>query len=80
MDSEKHNLIKECGICSSNATCLCFKCNYYFCENCFKYIHDFKKNSTHKKELIDPFIPIDVKCPDHPEDRMSLFCLDEKGN
>ena len=30
---------KDCDICYSNATCLCFKCNNYFCERCFKLIH-----------------------------------------
>ena len=43
-------------------------------------IHDIKKNPQHKKENIDPFVPIDIKCPEHPMDRMNLFCLDEKGN
>ena len=25
------------------------------------------------------FVPIETKCPNHPKDRLNLFCLDEKG-
>ena len=80
MNKEKLNNVKKCEICNSNATCLCFQCNNYFCDNCYKVRHDIKKNPQHKKENIDPFVPIDIKCPEHPMDRMNLFCLDEKGN
>jgi len=72
--------IKLCDICESNATCLCFQCNNYFCEICYKMIHDKKKNNNHKKENIDPFIPIELKCPIHPQNPMNLFCVNEKGN
>ena len=71
--------IKECDICGSNATSLCFQCIQYFCDSCYKFIHDKQKNSEHKKELIDPFVPIDLKCPGHPTIPLSLFCLNEKG-
>ena len=71
--------IKVCGICKEDSSCLCFKCNNYFCESCYKFVHEKKNNSNHKKETIDPFVSIDVKCPDHPEDRVNLFCIDEKG-
>ena len=43
-------------------------------------IHDKQKNSQHKKEPIDPYIPFDLKCPEHPDIPLNLFCLDEKGN
>lgn len=75
---EKQKLIKECDICGIDATCLCFICKNYYCEKCFKLIHDYKKNNQHKKEEIDPFVPIDIKCPDHPDVPMNLFCIDEK--
>ena len=71
--------MKECEFCNSNAICLCMKCKNFFCENCFKIIHQLKKYSNHIKESIDPFVPIDFKCPDHPENIMNLFCIDEKG-
>ena len=77
---QKKNQIKECGICKGNATCLCFKCVNYFCEICYKFIHEKKININHIKENIDPFIPIDIRCPDHPEYPMHLFCINEKGN
>ena len=72
--------IKDCDICGSNATSLCFECLQYFCDPCYKFIHDKPKNSKHKKILIDPFVPIDLKCSEHPKNPISLFCLDEKGN
>ena len=72
--------IKYCDICGSNATSLCYECLQYFCDSCYKLIHDKPKNSEHKKELIDPFVPIDLKCPDHPKNALSLFCQDEKSN
>ena len=76
---KKINKFKLCEFCKANATFLCFQCKIYFCEKCFKVIHDLKKNPQHEKEKIDPYIEIDVKCPDHPEYPMDLFCIDEKG-
>ena len=35
------------------ATVLCLDCYFYFCEACFKFIRDRKKNNGHKKEKID---------------------------
>ena len=72
--------IKQCEICKDvEAATLCFDCHSYFCEDCFKYIRDKKKNKSHKKEKIDLFIPIDITCPDHERSPMNLFCIDEKG-
>ena len=71
-------LIKKCEVCEIDATCLCFECLNYFCESCFKLIHD-KKKTHHKKEKIEPYIPVDIKCPEHPRIIMDLFCSDEKG-
>ena len=72
------SLMKKCEICGENSTCLCFQCLEYFCESCFKLIHDKKLNSNHKKEKIDPFVPIDLKCEEHPKVPNNLFCIDEK--
>ena len=69
---------KNCDICDTNATSLCFQCANYFCERCYKFIHDNKKNSNHIKEKIDPFIPIELKCPEHPTIPNNLFCCEEK--
>ena len=80
MKKEKSNQKKECEICNSYATSLCFECNNYYCDSCFKLVHDKQINSSHKKELIDPFVPIDLKCPEHPKYPMDFFCIDEKGN
>ena len=76
---KKINLIKECETCGVNATCLCFICNEYFCDSCFKMNHDKKIKSGHKKEKIDVYVPIEIKCQDHPNNSLNLFCLDEKG-
>ena len=38
-----------------------------------------KKNTNHKKEKIDYFVPIDTRCPEHEGNRINLFCIDEKG-
>ena len=72
-------LLKECGFYHSDSTCLCFKCVNYFCDNCFKLIHSLEKNLSHKKENIDLFIPIDIRCNLHPSNPLNLFCVEEKG-
>ena len=72
---------KQCEICEDEkAATLCLDCRSYFCEACFKCVHDRKKNKSHKKEKIDLFIPIDITCPDHEGNTLNLFCVDEKGN
>ena len=78
METQKN--IKQCEICKDEeAATLCIDCYSYFCEACFKFVHDRKKNSAHKKEKVDLFVPIDTMCPEHKRDAMSLFCIDEKG-
>jgi len=78
MEAQKN--IKQCETCKDReATTLCYDCHSYFCEICFKFVHDIKKNSNHKKEKIDLFVPIDTMCPDHGRNEMNLFCIDEKG-
>ena len=73
--------IKQCEICKvKEATTLCLDCYSYFCEACYKYVHDIKENSNHKNEKMDLFIPIDIMCPEHGRNSMNLFCIDEKGN
>ena len=83
MEIIKNNTkIKEkfCEMCGLKDTCLCFKCVMYFCDSCFKIIHNMKISNQHKKEKLDLFVPMDIKCPEHPNDRINLFCLDENGN
>ena len=73
--------IKQCETCKDDdATTLCLDCHSYFCEACYKCVHDIKQNNSHKTEKIDLFIPIDTKCPEHEGILMNLFCIDEKGN
>ena len=74
----KGKRMKYCGICDSDATCLCFICYNYFCESCFKFVHE-KKKSNHKKEKIDPYLQFDFKCPEHQRGLLDLFCIEEKG-
>ena len=79
-EEQKSILYKECQLCQSNAPFLCFECNYYLCESCFNLIHSKQKNSAHKKEPLDPIVPIELNCKKHPKDRLNLFCFKEKGN
>ena len=76
---EIKNIIKKCEICGIEATNLCLKCISYYCDSCFKFIHDKQINNQHKKEKIDYYAPIDTKCPEHPKIPITLFCVDEKG-
>jgi len=71
---------KQCEICEIEATNLCLECSNYYCDACYKYVHDKKAKKNHKKEKIDFFAPIDTKCIEHPKILMNLFCIDEKGN
>ena len=80
MEEKKKNF-KLCDICESQATLLCLEClTNYYCDSCYKMIHDKKVKNNHKPEKIDYFVPIDTKCPEHPNVPLNLFCLDEKGN
>ena len=57
---EKQKNFKQCDLCKSDAIYLCKECLYnYYCESCYKFIHDKKENANHKKEKIDYFLPID---------------------
>ena len=62
------------------ASTLCYQCFSYFCDDCFKYVHDKGNNNKHEKEKIDYFVPIDIWCPKHEKNEMNLFCNNEKGN
>lgn len=68
----------KCEICGEIAKSICLECNQYYCDLCFKFIHEKKKNYNHKKEHIDNFIPIQTKCSIHSDVPMNLFCLTEK--
>ena len=70
---------KLCEICGETAKNLCLSCSNYYCELCYKFVHEKKKNINHKKEVIDPFIPFDTKCPEHPKVPINLFCEDDQG-
>ena len=76
---EKKNNYKLCDICKSQATFLCLECicNYY-CDSCYKMIHDIKINGNHKKEKIDFFIPLDTRCPEHPNVALNLFLFSSR--
>ena len=77
---ESRNIIKHCEICNSEAKNICFKCLSYFCESCYKFVHEKNINADHKTEKIDYFVPINLKCPEHPKMIMILFCVDEQSN
>lgn len=79
MDKEKSKNFKDCEICKSDASCICYECQSYFCEKCYKVIHEGENVLQHKKEKVDIFIPIILKCPEHSKEKISLFCLEEKS-
>ena len=79
MENMKNNLIKKCDFCKEDARSLCFDCVNYFCEACYKFIHNKQENSQHHKENIDLYVPIELKCPEHPNILLNLFCINEKG-
>jgi len=80
---EENDILKKCDFCGKDANSLCFKCNNYFCDNCFKVIHDLRKDEKEKekhiKETLDIFVPIELRCQKHPSNLNNLFCIDEKG-
>ena len=79
MELSKKNF-KYCEICEIEATSLCLECLSYYCDDCFKYVHDKKAKNNHKKEKIDYFVPFDTKCIKHPLNPINLFCVNENGN
>ena len=80
MENKQKNY-KQCDICKvDEATSLCLQCFSYYCDGCFKQVHEKKENKEHKKEAIDYNVPIDTRCPDHSGNNINLFCIDEKGN
>ena len=70
---------KKCELCEEKATSICFDCSFYLCDSCFTFIHEKKAKAGHKKEDINPYISLDIKCPLHPKIPMSLFCVEEKS-
>ena len=79
MDAPNKKESKICQICKTDANYLCFECNNYYCESCYKFVHEKQANKNHQKENIDPFIPIDLYCSIHPEEKISFYCTDDKG-
>jgi hypothetical protein len=70
---------KNCEVCKIEAKCLCFKCMSYFCDSFFKLSHSSEEYKVHKKDKIDLFVPMDLKCPEHKIYSIGLFCTNEKG-
>ena len=70
---------KNCELCEEKASNICFDCSLYLCDSCFTFLHKKKAKIGHKKEEIDPFIFLDIRCPLHPKIPMSLFCAEEKS-
>lgn len=71
---------KKCEICKESAAYICFDCPFYLCYSCFEFIHGKNANMMHQKDEIDPFILLDIKCPEHQQNSMNLFCINERSN
>ena len=79
MDSQKKlSFYKECHLCQCNAPFLCFECNYYLCQSCYDLIHSKQKNSSHKKEPLDRFVPIELNCQIHQKIDLIYFVSEKK--
>ena len=76
---EENTELRICELCKETATNICFDCSFYLCDSCLNYLHEKKANSEHKTEEIDPFISIDIKCPEHSKIPKNLFCIKEKS-
>ena len=76
---EVKSIIKKCEFCKGDASCLCIQCMNYYCDSWFKIAHSKEETQSHKKEKIDYYVPMDLKCPEHNLIPMNLFCVDEKG-
>ena len=76
---EENLNLKKCDVCKAEATCLCYKCMFYFCDSCFQIAHKSEETKSHIKEKIDYYAPIDLKCPHHNLYVNGLFCVDERG-
>ena len=70
---------KSCEICQSLATNLCLKCFAYYCDSCYRLVHNKKDKNQHKKEKIDNLVPIETKCPEHQKYPKELFCIEDKS-
>ena len=66
---------KLCELCKEPVTNICFDCQFYLCESCFEFLHNKKANTLHKKEDINPIIPLYTKCKEHPKIPISHFSL-----
>ena len=70
---------KNCELCKEKATFFYFDCSFYLCDSCYKFLHEKKANINHKKEEIDPYVSMDIKCPNHPNNKINIFCIEEKS-
>ena len=70
---------KKCEICKNEAKNICYICMNFYCDSCYRFVHEKEANSQHKKENIDYFAPFDTKCKDHPTNSIGLFCVDDSG-
>ena len=48
----------------------------YFCDSCFKIAYNNEENKLHKKDKIDYFVSINLKCSEHKLYPMGFFCID----
>lgn len=72
--------LKKCDSCISESFWICFQCKKYYCDKCYKIIHDLKSDNPHEKTKINPYLSIDFFCPNHQEYPLELFCFNDKGN
>ena len=69
----------SCELCKNPASNICYDCSFYLCDSCFDYLHIKKVNSEHKKEKIEPIIPINIKCTKHQKMPLSFYYIEENS-
>ena len=69
----------KCELCKEKANNICFEGCLYLCQSCFKFLHQKKAILEHKMVEIDPYVSIDIKCSNHPNNKINIFCINEKS-
>ncbi len=64
---------KKFEMCKLKARNLSLDCMNYYCESCYKLIHEKEATIHHLNEKSDYFIPFDTKCKEHPSNPLAYF-------
>ncbi|CAG7825406.1 unnamed protein product [Allacma fusca] len=84
---ETRNLGTKCQLCEKNprnATVMCEQCEIFYCDKCRENCHP-ARGPLAKHALVGPQQgkaclklragPLEYKCPDHPAESLSMYCM-----